>query len=77
MYEFVPPDLAKLAAEGDARAIVRRGRSTVAEVLARGRAAMEAEDLAEEYQRDPVAYLRAHRPRRTLLQRLLSGKGKR
>jgi len=48
----------------------RRGPSTVGEVLARGVAAMEAEDQAEAYSRDPVAYVAAQR-RPTLLRRLL------
>jgi hypothetical protein len=69
--EFIPPDLARLADEGNARLVTRRRPSTIAEVLERGRDAM----AAEEYAKDPVAYVRAHRPRRTLLDRLLHGKG--
>ena len=72
--EFVPPDLVKLQAQGSARRIMH-GPMTISGVLERGRLAMEAEDQAEAYRNDPVAWLRAHRPRRTLGQRLLHGKG--
>ena len=74
MFPLIPPGLASLTERidrGEARAIMR-GRSTVEQVLARGLAAMEAEDLAE----DPVAYLNAHRRRNTLLARILHGKGR-
>jgi hypothetical protein len=54
---------------GWARA-VSRGPMTIAEVLERGRAEMEAEDERERQARDPIAYIRAHRPR-TLWNRLL------
>jgi hypothetical protein len=74
--EFVPPDLRRLAEEGDARAIVRRRGRTLEEVLQAARDEMTAEDQAEEYRRDPVGYVRAHRPRRNLWQRLMHGKGK-
>jgi hypothetical protein len=40
--------------------------STISEVLERARLAMDAEDAAEEYARDPVAYARARRPRRLI-----------
>jgi len=43
---------------------------TVAEILAGASAAMDAEDAELERQRDPVAWARAHRPRR-LIDRLL------
>jgi hypothetical protein len=55
------------------RVLRGEGRS-VAEVLAAASNAMDAEDEAERYAADPVAYVRAHRPRRTLLQRLLYGR---
>jgi hypothetical protein len=42
---------------------VRTGPMTVAEVLERGRAEMEAEDEAERRRADPVLWARAHRPR--------------
>jgi hypothetical protein len=74
MFEFVPPDLARMRDEGNARLVTRRLPSTIAEVLERGRDAMKAEDEDEEYRKDPLAYVRAHRPRRTLLQRLLYGR---
>src|SRR5260370_113744 len=41
---------------------VRTGPMTVAEVLERGRAEMEAEDEAERRRADPVLRARAHRP---------------
>lgn len=55
---------------------ISRGPSTVGQVLERGRQAMLAEDEAEEYARDPLAYVRAHRPRRRLIDRLLYGRAR-
>jgi hypothetical protein len=54
---------------------IRRGPSTIAEVLERARLAAEAEDEAEAYRADPIAYVRAHRPRRRLIDVLLRGRG--
>jgi hypothetical protein len=62
--------------DGWARAI-RHGPSTVAEVLERASSRMDEEDRAEEYARDPLAYIGAHRPRTRLIDRLLHGKGRR
>jgi hypothetical protein len=76
VYPLRVPDLEERAGRGEARAIAR-GRSTIAEVLERGRLAMLEEDQAEEYARDPVAFVRAHRPRTRLIDRLLFGKGTR
>jgi hypothetical protein len=57
------------AATGWAR-VVTRGPLTVAEVLSRAKAQMDAEDEAERQAADPLHYIRAHRPRR-LIDRLL------
>lgn len=77
MYEpLIPPDLARLAARGEARAIVRGEPMSVEEILGRASAAMDEQDRAEEYRRDPIAFLTAHRPRRRLIDRLLNGSGR-
>jgi hypothetical protein len=55
-------DLDGKVAEGRAR-MLRRGPRTLAAVLAEAAAAMDDEDAAEEYAKDPVTWLRAHRPR--------------
>jgi len=73
---LIPPDLARLRDQGDARSIVHGRRSTIAEVLERGRLAMLEEDRLEEYRNDPIAYVRARRPRRNLWQRLMHGKAR-
>lgn len=60
--------------EGWARSI-RHGPSTIPEVLARGLVErMTAEDEAEAYRADPLTYVRARRPRRRLIDRLLRGR---
>ncbi len=66
LYPLVPPDLPRLAAQGNAR-LVTRGPRTVAEVLERARAEMAEEDRLEAYRNDPLAYLGVHRPRRRLI----------
>jgi hypothetical protein len=43
---------------------IRQGPRTIEEVLHAASARMDAEDEAEAYWRDPVAWVRAHRPRR-------------
>jgi hypothetical protein len=73
MYELIPPDLPQLMRQGEARRI-SHGPSTIGEVLDRARLAMDEEDRREEMERDPIAYARAHRPRRCLLDRLLLGR---
>ena len=50
--------------------VIRHGPMTVEQVLDRARAEMDAQDEAEAYRRDPIAYIRARRPRR-LIDRLL------
>jgi hypothetical protein len=53
---------------------IHRGPRTVAEVLAAASQAMDAEDMRERMARDPLRWVRTHRPRRTrrtLLARLL------
>jgi hypothetical protein len=67
MYPLVPPDA---VARGNVRA-VSRGPSTVSEVLTRASAAMDAEDAAEAYARDPIRYIGVHRSRARLIDRLL------
>jgi hypothetical protein len=67
------PDLAQLAARGEVSRLYREPR-TVAEVLAGALAAMEAQDEAEAYRADPIAYVRAERARRTLWGRLMHGR---
>ena len=52
----------------------RHGPSTISEVLERARVAMDEADRREEMERDPIAWARAHRPRRNLLERLLYGR---
>jgi hypothetical protein len=69
MYELIPPDLPKLMHRGEVHRITH-GPSTIGEVLDRARAAMDEQDRREEMARDPIAYARAHRPRR-LIDRLL------
>jgi hypothetical protein len=54
---------------GWARAIYR-GPRTIGQVLAAAAAEMDAEDERLEQARDPVGWVRAHRPRR-LIDRLL------
>jgi hypothetical protein len=63
------PGLGRAVAEGRAR-VLRRGPRTLGEVLAEAAAAMDDEDQAEEYAKDPVTWLRAHRPPRNLWERL-------
>jgi len=46
------------------------GPRTIPEVLAEALARMEAEDEAERYRADPIAYIRAQRVRTTLWGRL-------
>jgi hypothetical protein len=53
---------------------VSHGPKTLQEILRAASAAMDAQDEAEAYRRDPVAYFRARRGRR-LLDRLLHGRG--
>jgi len=69
VYPLELPDLPRAVARGEARHLYR-GERTVAEVLAAAAAEMDAEDAELERQRDPIAYIRAHRPRR-LIDRLL------
>ena len=69
LYPLVPPDLPRPVESGWARSI-RRGPRTLDEVLASARAEMDEQDRREEMERDPIAYVRAHRPSR-LLDRLL------
>lgn len=76
LYPLIPPGLTERADRGEARAIIR-GRRSIPEVLERARLEMEAEDELEDYRKDPLAYVRAHRPCRTLGQRLLHGKARR
>ena len=53
---------------------ISHGPRTVAEVLADASRMMDAEDAELERMRDPVAWLRAQRPRSNLLGRLLHGR---
>jgi hypothetical protein len=62
-------ELGRAVAEGQAR-MLRRGPRTLAEILTAAAEAMDDEDQAEEYARDPVTWLRAHRPPRNLWERL-------
>jgi len=62
------PDLPEAVQQGDVRRI-SRGPLTVSQVLGQGLAAMLDDDEAQERQRDPIAYIRARRPR--LIDRLL------
>jgi hypothetical protein len=73
LHELRPPDLGRLASAGEVRRI-RQGPRTIEEVLARARAQMDEEDRLEELARDPVAWMRAHRPRHRLIDRLLYGR---
>ena len=75
LHPLIPPDLARLEAEGDTR-YLRRGPVTFTEVLARASAQMDLDDLRAERERDPVAWLRAHRPWNRLIDRLLHGRGR-
>jgi hypothetical protein len=68
-----PPDLAAMVARGEVSRVYKPPR-TVAQVLDDARKAMEAEDEALARARDPIAYVRAQRARRTLLGRLLYGR---
>lgn len=72
MYPLPLPDLDQLRQDGEVRRIAH-GPSTISEVLGRASAAMDEQDRLEEMRRDPVAYMRAHRPRRNLWQRLMYG----
>jgi hypothetical protein len=56
-------------AAGWSRALTR-GPRTVSEVLTEARDRMDAEDEAEAYRADPIAYIRAQRARTTLWGRL-------
>jgi hypothetical protein len=71
LYPLPLPDLPQPAPvdTGWARAI-RHGPMTVEQVLDRARAEMAEQDRQEAMAADPVAWLRAHRPRR-LIDRLL------
>jgi hypothetical protein len=62
-------DLDREIAAGRAR-MLRQNPRTLSEVLADASAAMDAQDEAEAYARDPVGWLRANRPRRRLRDRL-------
>jgi hypothetical protein len=67
------PDLERLATEGEVRRL-HRGPQTVQQVLDGAREAMAEEDRLEEMARDPIAYARAQRARRTLWGRLMHGR---
>lgn len=69
LYPLVLPDLPETVQRGDARRI-SHGPLSVEQVLGRGLQQMLDEDQAERQAADPVAWARAHRPRR-LIDRLL------
>lgn len=62
-------ELGREIAAGNIRMLHQQPR-TVSEILRDASAAMDEQDQAEEYARDPVAWLRAHRPRNRLWDRL-------
>jgi hypothetical protein len=68
-------DLDRVIAAGNVRLLQQQPR-TVGEILRDASAAMDVADEAEEYARDPVSWLRAHRPRRRLIDILLHGRQK-
>ena len=75
LHEIRPPDLDALRVRGDARALLRsREPRTLSEILADVSRQMDEEDAELERQRDPLNYVRARRPRRNLLARLLGGR---
>jgi hypothetical protein len=76
LHPFRPPDLPLRAVDDGWARVIRHGPSTLDEILGRARQRMDAEDRLEQYRADPVAYLRAHRPRSNLLDVLLHGRGK-
>ena len=54
---------------GWSRALTREPR-TISEILTEARERMDAEDQAEAYRADPIAYITAQRSKRTLWGRL-------
>jgi len=68
-YPLDPLGLHREADRGWVRALAA-GPKTIQQVLAGASAAMDEQDRAEAYARDPIAYMRAERARRTLWGRL-------
>ncbi len=69
LHELPLPDLPQAVERGEAVRLYR-GERTPAEILADASRQMDAEDEAERYRSDPIAYITARRPRR-LIDRLL------
>lgn len=68
-YPLLLPDLPKTVERGEAVRLYR-GERTLAEILADASRQMDEQDEREAMARDPIAYIRARRPRR-LIDRLL------
>ena len=73
MDEWRPPDLAhleRLVTRSEVQRITSREPLSISQCLGRGLQAMLDEDAAEREAAARVAYIRAHRPRNRLMDRL-------